>query len=94
MANKNYLDKNGLSYFWGKIKSAISGKQDTLVSGTNIKSINSTSLLGSGNISIPVITVDSTLSSTSTNPVQNKVIYAAIGDVETVLQTLNSGSGV
>lgn len=30
----------------------ISGKQDTLVSGTNIKTINNTSLLGSGNISI------------------------------------------
>lgn len=31
---------------------AISGKQDTLVSGTNIKTINSTSLLGSGDITI------------------------------------------
>lgn len=30
----------------------ISGKQDTLVSGTNIKTINNTSLLGSGNITI------------------------------------------
>ena len=30
----------------------ISNKQDTLVSGTNIKTINSTSLLGDGNISI------------------------------------------
>ena len=30
----------------------ISGKQDTLISGTNIKTINSTSLLGSGNIAI------------------------------------------
>jgi hypothetical protein len=30
------------------------GKQDTLVSGTNIKTINSTSLLGSGNITTPV----------------------------------------
>lgn len=39
------------------------------------------------------ITVDSALSSTSTNPVQNAVIYAAIGDVESVLQTLNNGSG-
>jgi hypothetical protein len=28
------------------------GKQDTLVSGTNIKTINGTSVLGSGNISI------------------------------------------
>lgn len=31
---------------------AISGKQATLVSGTNIKTINSTSLLGSGNLSV------------------------------------------
>lgn len=30
----------------------VEGKQDTLVSGTNIKTINNTSLLGSGNISI------------------------------------------
>lgn len=38
--------------------------------------------------------VDSSLSSTSTNPVQNKTIYNAIGNVEAILQTLNSGSGV
>ena len=37
--------------------------------------------------------VDNALSSTSENPVQNKVIYAAIGDVETVLARLNSGTG-
>ena len=46
LANKKYID-DGLS-----------AKQDALVSGTNIKTINSTSLLGSGNIdvgaSIPV----------------------------------------
>ena len=34
------------------------------------------------------ITVDTALSSTSTNPVQNKVIYAAIGDIETLLAAL------
>ena len=34
------------------ITQAVSGKQDTLVSGTNIKTINNQSLLGSGNISI------------------------------------------
>ena len=52
-------------------------KQDTLVSGTNIKTINNQSLLGSGNITIETgsdITVDSNLSTTSENPVQNKVI--------------------
>lgn len=39
-ADKSYVD------------SAISGKQDTLVSGTNIKTINGESILGSGNIVI------------------------------------------
>lgn len=37
--------------------------------------------------------IDSALDSTSTNPVQNSVITAAIGDVESVLATLNSGGG-
>ena len=36
----------------GGVASALSGKQDTLVSGTNIKTINNQSVLGSGNISI------------------------------------------
>lgn len=35
-----------------KINEIIDDKQDTLVSGTNIKTINNTSLLGSGNIDI------------------------------------------
>ena len=95
----NYLDKTGLTYFWGKIKAYIasvlptktsdltndsgfitgytetdpvfsasaahgisssdisswSAKQDALVSGTNIKTINNQSLLGSGNISVQVV---------------------------------------
>lgn len=43
----NYTD--GLT---GNIQSQLNGKQETLVSGTNIKTFNNTSLLGSGNISI------------------------------------------
>lgn len=39
------------------------------------------------------VTVDTALSSTSENPVQNKVIYNAIGDVESILSTLNIGGG-
>ena len=34
------------------LQSALDGKQATLVSGTNIKTINSTSLLGAGNITV------------------------------------------
>lgn len=55
----SFLDTNGLRYLWSKIlglvsgvRSELQGKQDTLVSGTNIKTINNTSILGSGNISI------------------------------------------
>jgi hypothetical protein len=36
---------------WDNFKTSL-GKQDTLVSGTNIKTVNSTSLLGSGDIAI------------------------------------------
>lgn len=41
----------------------------------------------------PTITVDSALSSSSTNPVQNSTIYNAIGNVESILATLNNGGG-
>ena len=37
-----------------ELEVAFSGKQDTLVSGTNIKTINNESVLGSGNISIDI----------------------------------------
>ncbi len=59
-ATKSYVDSNSSS--WGSIggtlsnqtdlQNALNAKQDTLVSGTNIKTINSTSILGSGNLSI------------------------------------------
>lgn len=39
-----------------------------------------------GNVTIDV---DSALSPTSENPVQNKVIYATIGDINTALDTIN-----
>lgn len=44
-----YLDATGLSHFISKIKTTF---QEKLVSGTNIKTINNESLLGSGNITV------------------------------------------
>jgi hypothetical protein len=44
-----YLDDKGLEYFWGLIKRL---KQDTLTSGTNIKTVNGNSILGSGDLSV------------------------------------------
>ena len=59
------------------ITAATSTKQDTLVSGTNIKTINSQSILGEGNITIEggsSITIDPSLDTGSTNAVANSAI--------------------
>lgn len=74
--------------------SQLSGKQDTLVSGTNIKTINGNSLLGEGDITIQGGgTVDTAMSDTSENAVQNKVIKKYIddlvGNILTQLQEIN-----
>lgn len=65
------------------INAATSGLQETLVSGTNIKSINNLSILGEGNIEIQgggTITIDPTLDSGSTNAVANSAITEAINE--------------
>lgn len=55
-----YLDDTGLTELVTKTKNLVATKQDTLVSGTNIKTINNTSLLGSGDINTHDITEIST----------------------------------
>ena len=73
----NYLNETGLAYFWGKIKSALSGKQNTLTPGTGIGITNdtisvtgtyagSTAIGGTANktASIPYGKVDSTSTAT------------------------------
>lgn len=69
------------------LEEALSTKQDKLVSGTNIKTINGTSILGSGDISFnnATITTDGLMSST------DKVKIDSIGDVN-LLQTENKTS--
>ena len=53
----------------------VNTKQNKLVSGTSIKTINGESILGNGDIQVVAeITVDSSVSDTSTNPIQNKAI--------------------
>lgn len=65
----------------GKYKTAltehqdISGKQDKLVSGTNIKTINGTSLLGSGNITVAT----------------QAYVDSKIGDINTILESIIGG---
>lgn len=78
---EGYAKKSDLPNFDEFAKSedipSVTDKQDKLISGTNIKTINNQSILGSGNITIgggSSVTVDTSMSSTSTNPVQNKVV--------------------
>lgn len=71
---RNYLIGDILSLVpdveWGDIvgtlsdqtdlQNALNAKQDTLVSGTNIKTVNSTTLLGSGNLDVQEVLVSGT----------------------------------
>lgn len=62
-------------------KTTWNSKQSLLVSGTNIKTINNQSILGSGNITIEgggSGTVDTAMSDSSTNAVQNRVIKSYV----------------
>ena len=84
-----YLNDTGLSEIWANIKnyvySQLLGKQDTLVSGTNIKTVNNQSLLGSGNVSFtpPTFTYDS---STETLSVSNTT--ATVFNYDSTTETL------
>ena len=71
------------------VKAALDGKQDKLTAGSGIIiNGNTISSTASGGISM---TVDAALSSTSTNPVQNKVVKAALDAKQA---KLTAGSGV
>lgn len=62
------------------ISKALENKQDTLVSGSNIKTINDKSLLGEGNITLDEISIDEDLSATSTHAIQNKAVTNALAN--------------
>lgn len=79
---KKYLDDTGMSYFWGKLKAYF---QEKLVSGTNIKTINNTSVLGSGNIALPTkIAISSGASEQS--------LTTSLAIVQNSSTTINRGS--
>jgi hypothetical protein len=44
------VDTSTFNTYSGSVETALSGKQETLVSGTNIKTINGSSILGSGDL--------------------------------------------
>lgn len=63
------------------LQSELNAKQDTLVSGTNIKTINSTSLLGSGNINIdssPYVLIGNQIGTQVTGTIANTISASQI----------------
>ena len=64
------------TYTKTEVDTALGGKQATLVSGTNIKTINNQSILGSGNIDIQGggVNVDTTFDRNSANAIANSAV--------------------
>jgi hypothetical protein len=73
------------------LQSALNAKQDTLVSGTNIKTINSTSLLGSGNITIggtsPYTTIGNATGTLVNNSTTNTISASILIPANTLVTT-------
>lgn len=78
-----------------KLKNYTSNTEGTILDSTDKAVANGLATLDL-NVKVPLaqLPVDSVLDATSENPVQNKAIYAAIGDIETLLHNLNSGNTI
>lgn len=90
----SFLDKVGLGYLWSKIESAVNTALATkvdAVSGKGLSTEDYTTAEKNKLASIAEgankITVDSALSASSTNPVQNKVVNTAISNAVKNLAT-------
>ena len=90
-ATSGKVDTTAYTAYTAATDAALSGKQDTLVSQTNIKSINGESLLGSGNITIEQGTVDQTVISGSANAVAGGAVY---DELQGKQATLVSGTNI
>lgn len=80
--SKKFLDYTGLTYLWGKIKDLLSKKVDKVdgkgLSTNDYTTAEKTKLSGIETGANKTV-VDTTLTSTGTNPVQGKVIYTELG---------------
>lgn len=78
-------------YTESEMNTKLNAKADTTVATTSVNGLMSSSMVTKLNgiaTGANKTTVDSAMSSTSTNPVQNKIIYAAIGDIKTALNSI------
>lgn len=96
MSNK-IIDVTGLQRFFDKLKlyfeDLFNSKQDTLVSGNNIKTLNGESLLGSGDIVLPdanvkAIDTGDVLDDVNVEYATKTYIDELIGDINSVLESI------
>ena len=71
----------------------LNSKQDTLVSGTTIKTVNGESILGEGDIEISSV-VDTEMSDTSENAVQNKAIKQYVDTASSEFNNWKNGASI
>lgn len=79
--SKKFLDQTGLTYLWTKLKTLLGGKQDKVTGkglSTNDFSNTYKTKLDGIETGANKTTVDSALSASSANPVQNKIINTAL----------------
>lgn len=92
--SRKFLDDTGLTYLWSKLKTLFSGKVDK-VSGKGLSTNDFTTTLKNKLDGIEAeankTTVDSALSSSSTNPVENKAINTALESLDAAKVSKVSG---
>ena len=90
MANeKKLVTYDNIQQYHNQLSQVVGRKQDSLVSGTNIKTINGTSILGSGNI---VISGGGGEGTDMSNYYTKEEIDNTTGDISTILESIINGS--
>lgn len=91
MTDKKIIDISGLARYHGNVNEVIASKQDVLVSGINIKTINNMSIIGAGNIVIgskELITFDTSSITLLPNIYYRKTNQSDTLDISLSLETI------
>lgn len=88
MASQKFLDLTGLSYFWGKILEKLNSKVDK--DGIKQLSTNDYTTEEKNKLNdLKIITIDTALSASSTNPLENKAINTALASKVSTSRKIN-----
>lgn len=93
----SYLDNTGLSYFWGKIKSALSGKQEKITAAGILKGDGaggvSTAVPGTDYVEKPEVMI-AVLTITQQNAEEDTTIYSCSKSVKKIVEAHKAGVSV